>query len=1276
MLQYVEVCVRAGYLERANKLLHRMEILFGPGSREAMMGQNVLLRESITTAMRTSDESAYRDAQRHFETRMSAQGMYVDARSLAALVDGCLHLLDGEQRVRTIRRYLEYAESHELDVFDKDYYGDEQYTLLQEIANSGFRSPSTPNSAEIEESIKREEIDPNRAPKDFIPEVRPVQLKGLGLRALKNSLEQMSTDFVPDESLAQSLQEAGEVNAATNSAKARQIMLERGTINAALERWRVENDTMRKMGISTALHTKAIASLMWEWHSQLVPALKAELDKVRDSLARERAKPGDARLSYGPFLLSVEPEKLSALTIAHVLSMLGIQGAAGGLRLAGATKALGTQVEVESDLQALGGARKLLQLKKIPGKHRAQIQRRLNTARFQPQGHHTGKSILKRPAIQADSSSGEVTVQELNWSASIRVKIGAVLISKLMDSAKILVSKQHPQTKEMLTQLQPAFYHTYHYQQGKRIGRLAANFALVEKLSSEPPSGVLAKRLPMIVEPRPWTGYAEGGYYLEPTPIIRHKTSDSIQRSYAIAATERGDMDQVFAGLNVLGKTAWRINQEVLKVQIQAWDTGEAIADFAPENPVVQYPPEPPEDANRFVHHEHRRVREKLGNEKMGFHSQRCFQNFQLEIARAYRDETLYFPHNVDFRGRAYPIPPYLNHMGADNCRGLLVFAKGKELGEHGLRWLKIHLANVFGYDKASLDEREAFTMDHLADIRDAVTKPFDGKRWWLSSEDRWQVLAACFELTRALDSPDPTKYVSHLPIHQDGTCNGLQHYAALGGDTFGAAQVNLEPGNRPADIYTAVSELVKAQCAKDAEEGNENAKTVNGKITRKVVKQTVMTNVYGVTFVGAREQVQRQLEDILPEWKKTYHLRHCASYLAVNIFKALSTMFEGAHAIQNWFGQCADRISRCATAEQVKRFREHNGNPRTTQEKYEKGMRKQSRLAVANILGCKSTVIWTTPLRMPVVQPYRAAKTVGVTTTLQHISITEPRPWDPVSRRKQMGGFPPNFIHSLDATHMILSALKCDELGLTFGSVHDSFWTHAGDIPTLNRVLRDAFVRMHSEDIIGRLAAEFQARYKGCWYLAGFYCRSELGTRILAWRKRTFGKKSDTADSRAQELLMEQDRLSALQSEDEETRKHAETIDTPASIYAFAAEADKDAFAVKPQTSELGKVDETVDRLGMSPLDDDVVDESRVQHHPESDQTPEEKLAGVIESEADSDEPDVPLPEQLTTLIRKKKQKQAEKKTFVWLPLVFPEVPKKGDFDVSRLKDSQYFFS
>ena len=49
------------------------------------------------------------------------------------------------------------------------------------------------------------------------------------------------------------------------------------------------------------------------------------------------------------------------------------------------------------------------------------------------------------------------------------------------------------------------------------------------------------------------------------------------------------------------------------------------------------------------------------------------------------KEPRFYFPHNVDFRGRAYPMHPHLNHLGSDLSRGLLQFADGKPLGERGM---------------------------------------------------------------------------------------------------------------------------------------------------------------------------------------------------------------------------------------------------------------------------------------------------------------------------------------------------------------------------------------------------------------------------------------------------------------------------------------------------------------------------------------------------------------------------------------------------------------
>jgi DNA-directed RNA polymerase, mitochondrial len=52
------------------------------------------------------------------------------------------------------------------------------------------------------------------------------------------------------------------------------------------------------------------------------------------------------------------------------------------------------------------------------------------------------------------------------------------------------------------------------------------------------------------------------------------------------------------------------------------------------------------------------------------------------QVARKMRHENaFYYPHNLDFRGRAYPMHSHLTHLGSDLCRGLLEFSEGKPLG-------------------------------------------------------------------------------------------------------------------------------------------------------------------------------------------------------------------------------------------------------------------------------------------------------------------------------------------------------------------------------------------------------------------------------------------------------------------------------------------------------------------------------------------------------------------------------------------------------------------
>jgi DNA-directed RNA polymerase len=64
--------------------------------------------------------------------------------------------------------------------------------------------------------------------------------------------------------------------------------------------------------------------------------------------------------------------------------------------------------------------------------------------------------------------------------------------------------------------------------------------------------------------------------------------------------------------------------------------------------------------------------------------------------------------------------------MGDDLCRGLLKFSEKRPLGERGLWWLKIHISNLYGFDKAPLEERFAFTENNLDHILDSAQNPVE----------------------------------------------------------------------------------------------------------------------------------------------------------------------------------------------------------------------------------------------------------------------------------------------------------------------------------------------------------------------------------------------------------------------------------------------------------------------------------------------------------------------------------------------------------------------
>jgi len=122
--------------------------------------------------------------------------------------------------------------------------------------------------------------------------------------------------------------------------------------------------------------------------------------------------------------------------------------------------------------------------------------------------------------------------------------------------------------------------------------------------------------------------------------------------------------------------------------------------------------------------------------------------------------------------------------------------------------------------------------------------------------------------------------------------------------------------------------------------------------------------------------------------------------------------------------------------------------------------------------------VAWISPIGLPAIQPYRQKKSATIVTLLQTVTVTDESDDLPIHKKRQVTAFSPNFVHSLDSSHMLLTALESDRRGLTFSAVHDSFWTHACDIDEMNVALRDVFVNLYQQPLLESLKQTWEMRY------------------------------------------------------------------------------------------------------------------------------------------------------------------------------------------------------
>ncbi|XP_030523585.1 DNA-directed RNA polymerase 3, chloroplastic isoform X1 [Rhodamnia argentea] len=810
-----------------------------------------------------------------------------------------------------------------------------------------------------------------------------------------------------------------------NLLRRRQIRAETEAWEKMVEEYRELEREMRDRKLAPNL--PRVKALFLGWFDPLKEAIEKEQ-------RMQRTKKNKA--AYAPHIDLLSPEKMAVIVMHKMMALVMVGHMDRCVELVQAAVHVGMAVEqevmVQSLLEKAKSNRKKMNLVEPEAdldKDKVMRQRRVNGL-IKRKRFNEVKKLVKEEEFKP-------------WGRDTQAKLGTRLIELLTETAFV-----QPPVKQLVEgppDVRPAFRHKLKMVKKdpgqkilKRYGVIECDPLILEKLDVNA-KHMLAPYMPMLVPPRKWKGYDKGAYFFLPSYAMR--THGSRKQQDALKNVSEEQMHNVFKALDTLGSTKWRVNRRVLAVVENLWAQGGSVGGLIERLDLPLPDKDVSEDGDELeLWKWNVRKAKKVNRER---HAQRCDIELKLSVARKMKEEEgFYYPHNLDFRGRAYPMHSHLNHLSSDLCRGVLEFAEGRPLGKSGLHWLKIRLANLYsgGVEKLSHDGRLAFVENHLDDIFDSAEKPLDGNRWWLTAEDPFQCLATCINLSEALKSSSPYTAISHLPIHQDGSCNGLQHYAALGRDSMEAAAVNLVAAEKPADVYSEIAARVHDIMKRDSNRDPATypnaalAKVLLGQVDRKLVKQTVMTSVYGVTFVGAREQIKRRLEEkgVLGDERLLFT---AACYAAKVTLTALEEIFEAARRIMGWLGDCAKII------------------------------------AAEN-----QPVRWTTPLGLPVVQPYYKNKRHLIRTTLQILALQ--REGDLVDVRRQRTAFPPNFVHSLDGSHMMMTAVACREAGLHFAGVHDSFWTHACDVDQMNWILREKFVELYNMPILENLLESFQTSY------------------------------------------------------------------------------------------------------------------------------------------------------------------------------------------------------
>lgn len=538
--------------------------------------------------------------------------------------------------------------------------------------------------------------------------------------------------------------------------------------------------------------------------------------------------------------------------------------------------------------------------------------------------------------------------------------------------------------------------------------------------------------LPMVVPPKPWTKFNDGGFFsfrykLVGLPTTLNQMLDS-----------QGFLESKKQYCNYLGSIPWEINRALLEISREAyklkhWSVPISELDF--ELPVRPWGDD--DEYKRMQKEQPLLVKEwkqkasyvytlVFGSRAV---SRRVQFLRQLGIADKVKDyESIYFPHRVDYRGRFYPIPTQVNPQADDYGKALLLL-KPQACEPSGVGWdyYRIHGAGLMGIDKCPFKDRIKWIEERHQLIRDLVNDPLSST-FWREADKPWLFLAWAMEY---IAISEKGQRFTQVPVGLDGSCNGLQHLAAAMRDEAAGSLVNLLPSDTPQDIYRVVLEEVERSLPADS--------VWKGKVTRKLVKRNTMTTPYNVTKYGMRRQLEDEVRDQNGTGRMTKDDCYATNELADYNEAAIDRCVDKPRRLMAWYSQVADHY-----------------------------MARHMRAS------------WDLPCGFRVIQDFPKFVSKSVQLEGHSVNLYYKIPIDEQDNRHTRAAFAPNVTHSMDACHMskVIQRLIDDGRNTPIAAVHDSFGVLYPEVRATGEMILEEFTKLYQNyDIIEELRANYRLR-------------------------------------------------------------------------------------------------------------------------------------------------------------------------------------------------------